>query len=64
MPFDEEDPSTLVSNMITHGGHNIRDLMIHGQFVISNRYHNLIDESALLEKLHESHKRLRERMKK
>lgn len=62
IPFDEDDSSTLVSNMITHGGHNIRDLMIDGAFVISNRMHNFIQEGALLEQLHEAHKGLRARM--
>ncbi len=64
LPFDENDPSTLVSNMITHGGHNIRDLMIRGQFIISNRMHNIVHEGILLERLHEAHRALRERIKK
>lgn len=63
LPFDESDPSTLVSNMITHGGHNIRDLMVNGQFVISNRMHNIVQEGVLLERLHEAHRALRARLK-
>lgn len=63
MPFDEDDPSTLVSNMITHGGHNIRDLMVGGRFVISNRMHNLVQEGVLLERLHQAHRNLRQRIK-
>lgn len=64
LPFDEEDPSTLVSNMITHGGQNIRDLIVSGDFIISNRMHNYINESKLLEKLQQVHKNLREKIQK
>lgn len=63
LPYSEKEPLSLVGNMITHGGRNIRDLMINGEFVISNRVHNLIDESELLAKLQEAHMKLRKRAK-
>lgn len=61
LPYSEKEPLSLVGNMITHGGRNIRDLMINGEFIISNRVHNLINESELLVKLQESHTKLRNR---
>ncbi len=61
LPYDEDHPETLVSNLITHGSRGVRDLMIKGRFVISNRYHNLVDESGLLEKLQTAHMELRKR---
>ncbi|MAF14039.1 MAG: hypothetical protein CMI53_04070 [Parcubacteria group bacterium] len=64
MPYNESNPVSLVGNMITHGGRNIRDLMIDGQFIISNRVHSLIDESNLMTALQESHTKLRKRLKK
>ncbi|MFH0951735.1 MAG: amidohydrolase family protein [Patescibacteria group bacterium] len=64
LPYDEDNPETLVANMITHGGRSIRDLMINGQFIISNRMHNLVDESALLSALQSSHMALRKRLRK
>jgi len=62
LPYDPDNPSTLVSNMITYGGRNIRDLMINGSFVISNRTHNLIDESELLIQSQKAHLELRKRI--
>jgi cytosine/adenosine deaminase-related metal-dependent hydrolase len=59
LPFDEDDPKTLVGNIISHGGRNIRDLMIDGRFVISNRVHNFIDESKLLLEIQKHHMRVR-----
>ncbi|NQU99957.1 MAG: amidohydrolase family protein, partial [Parcubacteria group bacterium] len=64
LPYSEKEPLSLVGNMITHGGRNTRDLMINGEFIISNRVHNLINESELLVKLQESHMKLRKRLKK
>jgi len=64
LPYNEDKPISLVGNMITHGGRNVRDLMINGEFVISNRYHNLIDESQLLMSLQEAHMKLRKRLEK
>ena len=61
MPYDEDHPETLISNLITHGSRSVRDLMIEGKFVISNRYHNLVDESKLLENLQHAHMSLRKR---
>ncbi|MBU1119475.1 amidohydrolase family protein [Patescibacteria group bacterium] len=63
IPFDENDPETLIGNMITFGGRNIRDLMINGEFVISNRVHNFVLESDLLDKIQELHTNLRKRAK-
>ena len=62
LPYDEKKPISLVGNMITHGGRNIRDLMINGEFVISNRMHNLVDESKLLVALQKAHMQLRQRL--
>lgn len=59
-PFDEHNPATLISNMITHGSRNVRDLMINGEFIISDRYHNFVNESKLLEDLQDAHMALRE----
>ncbi len=64
IPYDERDPMTLIGNLITHGGRNIRDLMIAGQFVIVNRVHTLVDESKLLAKTQELHQTVRQRVKK
>lgn len=61
MPYDESNPVTLIGNMITHGGRDVRDLMIDGQFVISNRRHNLVDETELLNHLQRNHQELRKR---
>ena len=62
MPYNESKPVSLVGNMITHGGRNIRDLMINGNFVISNRVHNLVDESQLMIELQDAHTKLRKRI--
>lgn len=62
IPYDEKKPLSLVGNMITHGGRNIRDLMINGEFIISNRVHNLIDESQLLVELQKVHMELRKKI--
>ncbi len=64
MPYDESNPVTIIGNMITHGGRNVRDLMINGEFVISNRVHNLIDETYLIDQLQKHHQALRKRFKK
>lgn len=59
IPFNKQQPSTLVANLITYGGRNIRDLMIDGKFVVSNRVHNLVNESKLLDALQGRHEILR-----
>lgn len=64
IPYDKNDPQTLIGNMITFGGRNIRDLMIEGKFIISNRVHNYIDETELLKRIQELHTNLRTRTKK
>lgn len=64
IPYNEKKPLSLVGNMITHGGRNIRDLMINGEFIISNRVHSLIDESQLLSELQDAHMKLRKRFDK
>ena len=63
MPYNERKPISLIGNMVTHGGRNIRDLMINGEFIISNRRHNLINESHLLTSLQEAHMNLRRRLR-
>ena len=64
LPFDENDPKTLVGNIISHGGRNIRDLMIDGRFVISNRMHNFVDESKLLVEIQKQHMEVRRKVEK
>lgn len=61
MPYDQKKPKTLVSNMITHGSRMVRDLMINGEFIISDRKHNHVHESELLMNLQEAHMKLRGR---
>jgi len=63
MPYNEKKPVSLIGNMITHGGRNVRDLMINGEFVITNRLHNLINESKLMTELQQVHMELRKRLK-
>ncbi|MDP3970660.1 MAG: amidohydrolase family protein [bacterium] len=62
IPYDFENPETLIGNLISHAGNTVRDLMINGQFVISNRKHALINESKLLEELQQRHIQLRDRI--
>ncbi|MDH4330580.1 MAG: amidohydrolase family protein [Candidatus Moranbacteria bacterium] len=64
IPFDQENPMTLLGNLITHGGRMVRDLMINGKFVIKSRHHQMIDESKLLEVIQEKHMEMRDRVKK
>src|SRR3989344_354525 len=64
LPYNEKKPISLIGNMITHGGRNIRDLMINGEFIISNRRHNLVDESEILVNLQAAHMKLRRRLEK
>jgi len=59
LPFDEDDPKTLIGNIISHGGRNIRDLMVGGKFIISNRMHNLVNESMLLPEIQRRHMEVR-----
>ncbi|MBI3120107.1 MAG: amidohydrolase family protein [Candidatus Kerfeldbacteria bacterium] len=62
VPYDSDHPSTLLGNMITHGGRNVRDLMVNGKFVISSRMHNLLSESKLISELQKHHEQLRKRL--
>ncbi len=64
VPYDEDNPVTLIGNMITHGGRNVRDLMINGHFVISNRRHNLVNETGVLDQIQQQHQALRSRAPK
>lgn len=64
IPFDEQEPMTLLGNLITHGGRMVRDLMINGKFVIRSRHHQLINESKLLEVTQKNHMSMRERVEK
>lgn len=62
IPYDSENPETLIGNLISHGGSHVRDLMINGRFVISGRYHQLVNESALIAELQKRHIQLRDRI--
>jgi len=62
MPYDENDPITILGNIITHGGRVVRDLMINGEFIIRSRRHQLIDETKLLSQLQEHHMEMRKRV--
>lgn len=61
IPYDENNPATIVGNLITHGGRFVRDLMINGKFIIKSRRHILIDETKLLDILQKEHMKIRER---
>jgi len=61
-PYNEKKPISLIGNMITHSGRTVRDLMVRGEFIISNRLHNLINESQLLVELQTAHTALRKRL--
>ena len=63
IPYDENNPMTLVGNIITHGGRTVRDLMINGKFIIKNRKHLLVDESKLLEQTQKAHMDMRAKVK-
>ncbi|MFW5991096.1 MAG: amidohydrolase family protein [Candidatus Nanoarchaeia archaeon] len=62
IPFDENNPITLISNLITHGGRPVRDLMINGEFIIKNRQHQFVNESSLLRNMQKSHMQMRKRV--
>ena len=62
IPYDENEPITLIGNMITHGGRSVRDLMINGRFVIKDRVHELINESELLTRIQKAHMHVRRRL--
>ncbi len=62
MPYDEENPMTILGNIITHGGRVVRDLMINGEFIIKNRKHQLVDETKLLSELQNHHMKMRKRV--
>jgi 5-methylthioadenosine/S-adenosylhomocysteine deaminase len=63
VPFDPDQPQTLLGNFITHGGYTARDVMVNGQFVITGRRHNFVNESELLDQLELHHQALRKRVK-
>lgn len=62
MPFDPNQPETLLGNFITHGGYTARDVMINGRFVITGRRHNLVNESQLMTELQRHHEALLHRI--
>jgi 5-methylthioadenosine/S-adenosylhomocysteine deaminase len=64
IPYDEENPVTLLGNIITHGGRYVRDLMINGQFIIKDRKHLQIDESKLLQATQDAHMEMRKQIEK
>ncbi len=61
IPFDPDNPITLISNLITRGGRPVRDLLVDGRFVIKNRRHQYINESSLLRNLQKSHVGMRKK---
>ena len=63
IPYDENNPVTLLGNLITHGGRAVRDLMINGQFAIKDRRHALVNESQLLADIQNAHMEMRARLK-
>ncbi|MDD4333334.1 MAG: amidohydrolase family protein [Patescibacteria group bacterium] len=63
IPYDEENPMTLIGNLITHGGRSVRDLMINGKFIIKGRRHQFVDETQLLNTLQKKHMAMRQRKK-
>jgi len=63
VPFDRNNPFTLIGNIITHSGRVARDVMIGGHFVIRSRKHLLVNESRLLDILQEKHMCMREKIK-
>lgn len=62
IPYDHDNPFTLIGNLITHGGRMARDVMIGGRFVIVNRKHIRVNESHLLEILQQKHMDMRKRV--
>jgi 5-methylthioadenosine/S-adenosylhomocysteine deaminase len=64
IPFDENNPATLIGNLITHGGRMVRDLMINGKIIIKDRRHQFVNETALLDVLQKKHTELRKRKDK
>lgn len=61
IPYNKSNPFSLLGNIITHNGRMVRDLMINGEFVITNRKHLLVDESKLLDKLQDKHMEMRKK---
>ncbi len=64
IPYDTNNPTTLIGNLITHGGRMVRDTMINGKFVIRDRRHQLVNETELLNILQKKHMQMRYRVKK
>ncbi|PIP66982.1 MAG: hypothetical protein CO042_03385 [Parcubacteria group bacterium CG_4_9_14_0_2_um_filter_41_8] len=64
VPYDVNNPITLVGNLITHGGRTVRDLMINGKFIIKDRKHLLINESELLDQTQSAHMQMRGKVEK
>lgn len=62
IPYDTNNPATILGNLITHGGRTVRDVMINGKFIIKDRRHVLIDESGLLRATQDAHMALRKRV--
>lgn len=64
IPYDEKNPMSLLGNLITHGGRMVRDLMINGEFVVTSRRHQLINETKLMLILQKKHMEMRKRVLK
>jgi 5-methylthioadenosine/S-adenosylhomocysteine deaminase len=64
IPFDENNPTTLIGNLITHGGRMVRDLMINGKIIVKDRRHQFVNETKLLDVLQKKHMEMRRRKEK
>jgi 5-methylthioadenosine/S-adenosylhomocysteine deaminase len=64
VPYDENNPATLIGNLITHGGRMVRDLMINGKIVVKDRRHQFVNETKLLDVLQKKHMEMRRRKEK
>ncbi len=64
VPYDENNPATLIGNLITHGGRMVRDLMINGKIIIKDRRHQFVNETKLLDELQKKHMEMRKRKDK
>ncbi|MFA5962026.1 MAG: amidohydrolase family protein [Parcubacteria group bacterium] len=64
VPYDENNPATLIGNLITHGGRMVRDLMINGKIIVKDRRHQFVNETKLLDVLQKKHMEMRVRKEK
>lgn len=64
VPYDSDNPFSLIGNIITHSGKTARDVMVNGRFVIKSRRHQKVNESRLLELLQKRHMQMRKKVKR